>query len=49
MIDKGNLFDIQMLHTDRGSECDNMPIDELLNSYQINRSLSMKVVHSTTL
>jgi len=39
---KGNLFDIQMFHTDRGSEFDNMLIDELLDSFQINRSLSMK-------
>ena len=39
---KGNLFDIQLFHTDRGSEFDNMLIDELLDSFQINRSLSMK-------
>ena len=39
---KGNLFDIQMFHTDRGSEFDNMLIDELLDSFQISRSLSMK-------
>ena len=39
---KGNLFDIQMLHTDRGSEFDNALIDELLDSFQISRSLSMK-------
>ena len=39
---KENLFDIQMFHTDRGSEFDNMLIDELLVSFQINRSLSMK-------
>jgi transposase InsO family protein len=39
---KGNLFKIQMFHTDRGSEFDNMLIDELLDSFQISRSLSMK-------
>lgn len=39
---KGSLFDIQMFHTDRGSEFDNMLIDELLESFQISRSLSMK-------
>ena len=39
---KGSLFDIQMLHTDRGSEFDNALMDELLESFQINRYLSMK-------
>lgn len=39
---KGNLFDIQVFHTDRGSEFDNMLIDELLDGFQIRRSLSMK-------
>ena len=39
---KGNLFNIQMFHTDRGSEFDNALIDELLDNFQINRSLSMK-------
>jgi len=39
---KGNLFDIQMFHTDQGNEFDNMLIEELLDSFQINRSLSMK-------
>jgi putative transposase len=39
---KGNLFDIQVFHTDRGSEFDNALIDELLDSFQISRSLSMK-------
>ena len=43
---KGNLFDIQMFHTDRGSEFDNMLIDELLDSFQINRSLSMQAAHT---
>ena len=38
---KGNFFDIQMFHTDRGSEFDNALIDELLESFQINHSLSM--------
>ena len=36
------LTDVQVFHTDRGSEFDNMLIDELLDSFQINRSLSMK-------
>lgn len=39
---KGSLFDIQMFHTDRGSEFDNALIDDLLDSFQISRSLSMK-------
>lgn len=39
---KGSLFGIQMFHTDRGSEFDNALIDELLDSFQISRSLSMK-------
>ena len=39
---KGSLFGIQMFHTDRGSEFDNALIDDLLESSQINRSLSMK-------
>jgi len=39
---KGSLFDIQMFHTDRGSEFDNALIDELLDNFQISRSLSMK-------
>ena len=39
---KGNLFDIQIFHTDRGSEFDNMLVDEILESFQIQRSLSMK-------
>ncbi len=40
---KGNLFDIHMFHTDRGSEFDNVLIDGLLESLQIHRPLSMKV------
>lgn len=39
---KRNLFDIQLFHTDRDSEFDNALIDELLESFQISRSLSMK-------
>ncbi len=39
---KGNLFEIQIFHTDRGSEFDNMLMDELLESFQIRHSLSMK-------
>ena len=39
---KGNLFNVRMFHTDRGSEFDNALIDELLESFQISRSLSMK-------
>ncbi|MEN6417333.1 MAG: hypothetical protein ABFC73_00265 [Clostridiaceae bacterium] len=39
---KGNLFDIQIFRTNRGSEFDNMLIDELFDSFQINRSLNMK-------
>jgi putative transposase len=39
---KGSLFDIRMFHTDRGSEFENALIDELLDSFQIRRSLSMK-------
>ena len=39
---KVNLFSIRMFHTDRGSEFDNAQIDELLSSFQISRSLSMK-------
>jgi transposase InsO family protein len=39
---KGNLLNIQMFHTDRGSEYDNMLINELLEGFLISRSLSMK-------
>ena len=38
----GSLLNIQMFHTDRGSEYDNMLIDELLFGFQISRSLSIK-------
>ena len=37
-----NLFHIQMFHTDRGSEFDNMLIDQLLDTFHIKRSLSLK-------
>jgi len=39
---KINLFNIQVFHTDRGSEFDNSLIDELLDVFQIKRSLSLK-------
>ena len=39
---KANLFHIQMFHTDRGSEFDNALIDNLLDTFGINRSLSLK-------
>jgi putative transposase len=38
---KGNLFEI-LFHSDRGSKFDNMLMDELLDNFQIQRSLSMK-------
>lgn len=39
---KVNLERIQMFHTDRGSEFDNDLIDRLLDTFHINRSLSLK-------
>lgn len=39
---KRNLQEIQMFHTDRGSEFKNHLIDEMLDVFQIKRSLSMK-------
>ena len=39
---KESLFEIQIFHTDRGSEFDNILVDEILESSQIQRSLSMK-------
>lgn len=36
------LADVQMFHTDRGSEFDNAKIDELLDVFDIRRSLSRK-------
>ena len=37
-----NLFDVDIFHTDRGSEYDNMEIDKLLEFFHIRRSLSNK-------
>lgn len=39
---KGNLFDIQLFHTDRGREFKNQLIDEVITTFGIKRSLSMK-------
>ncbi len=39
---KGNLNDVQMFHTDRGKEFDNKLITEALETFGIQRSLSMK-------
>lgn len=39
---KVNLAQIQMFHNDRGSEFDNALIDEILDTFNINRSLSLK-------
>lgn len=39
---RGSLFDIQMFHTDRGKEFDNQLIDDILEAFHINRSLSMR-------
>lgn len=39
---RGNLFHIQVFHTDRGSEFDNRLIDDILDAFSIRRSLSMK-------
>ncbi|MFR9535002.1 MAG: IS3 family transposase [Rikenellaceae bacterium] len=39
---KGNLSEIELFHTDRGSEFKNYLIDEMLDVFQIKRSLSMK-------
>lgn len=36
------LFEIEVFHTDRGSEFDNMAIDEMLEVFEIERSLSRK-------
>ena len=36
------LTDVQVFHTDRGSEFDNQRIDELLGVFDIKRSLSRK-------
>ncbi|MDQ0495404.1 transposase InsO family protein [Paenibacillus brasilensis] len=39
---EGDLRDIQWFHTDRGSEFKNQSMDELLKTFHIGRSLSMK-------
>lgn len=39
---KGDLRQIQWFHTDRGSEFRNQKMDELLETFRIGRSLSMK-------
>ncbi len=39
---QGDLRQIQWLHTDRGSEFKNAHMDELLETFEIERSLSMK-------
>lgn len=39
---QGDLRQIQWFHTDRGSEFKNQRMDELLNAFEIGRSLSMK-------
>ncbi len=39
---KGDLRQIQWFHTDRGSEFKNQKMDEILNTFNIGRSLSMK-------
>ncbi|MCP3032694.1 IS3 family transposase [Halobacillus sp. A1] len=38
----GNLDELALFHTDRGSEFKNQAIEDLLQTFQINRSLSMK-------
>jgi transposase InsO family protein len=39
---KGDLRQIQWFHTDRGSEFNNQKMDQLLQTFKIGRSLSMK-------
>ncbi len=39
---KGNLTHIKLFHTDRGNEFKNQLIDDVLETFQIKRSLSMK-------
>lgn len=39
---KVDLRDLQLFHTDRGSEFNNQLIDEMLDAFYIRRSLSMK-------
>ncbi|OZI10871.1 hypothetical protein CEW92_14635 [Bacillaceae bacterium SAS-127] len=40
---QANLKDVKMFHTDRGKEFDNQFISEALETFSIQRSLSMKV------
>lgn len=42
------LTDVEVFHTDRGSEFDNARIDELLETFDIRRSLSRKGNPTTT-
>lgn len=39
---KSNLYNIQLFHTDRGSEFKNQLIDDVIKTFGIQRSLSMK-------
>lgn len=39
---EGDLSDIRWFHTDRGSEFKNQTMDDLLETFNIGRSLSMK-------
>lgn len=39
---KGDLNDVELFHTDRGKEFDNQTIDTLLDTFNIERSLSRK-------
>lgn len=39
---EGNLQDIRLFHTDRGNEFKNQTIEELLETFDIERSLSHK-------
>ncbi|USG68150.1 IS3 family transposase [Brevibacillus ruminantium] len=39
---KGDLRQIQLFHSDRGSEFKNLTIDDVINTFNIKRSLSMK-------
>lgn len=39
---KANLYNIQLFHTDRGSEFKNQLIDEVIDIFKIKRSLSIK-------
>lgn len=42
------LTDIDVFHTDRGSEFANSDIDDLLEAFDIRRSLSRKATRTTT-